>query len=156
MTTDKPRGISRRQFLIAGLCAGGAALVGASVLKFGSGGAANSIAVFRNPAYNLRQDSDGAVLVCHTAKGETIAFRMDEPAALFWEQVPTAEAFGTDGKRVTVDQVLAAIAPHFKGKAEPEWQHDARLFVQEALQQGVLLTEKDKVKIAYTPPIKGA
>ena len=151
MTTDQQHGISRRQFLIAGLCAGGAALVGASGLKFWSGGAASSIAVFRNPAYNLRQDSAGAVLVCQMPQGETIAFRMDEPATLFWEQVPTAEAFDASGQRVTVEQILAAIAPRFKGQDEVEWRHDARRFSEDALKQGVLLGADAKVRI-YIPP----
>lgn len=151
MTTDQRRGISRRQFLIAGLCAGGAALAGASVFKLWTGGSTNSIVVFRNPAYNLRQDFDGTVLVCHMPQGETIAFRMDEPAALFWEQVPTAEAFNNDGQRVTIEQIIAAIAPRFNGQAEVEWQHDARRFSEDALKHGVLLGADAKVRM-YIPP----
>ena len=156
MKTDQQRCVTRRQFLITAICAGGAAIIGAGLFGRWPHGDKKSAALFRNPAYNLRRDPEGAVLVCQTSKGQAKAFRVDEPAALFWKHVPTAEAFVKEGKRVTTDAVLDAIAPKFKGQSESEWRQDAKKFVKEALEQGVLLTDGAKVKIAYTPPIKGA
>ena len=149
MTTNQQRGINRRQFLIAGLCVGGAALVGTSIFKLWSSGSVNSTVVFRNPAYNLRRDLEGAMLVCHTPKGEAIAYRVDEPAILFWEQVPTAAAFSRDGTRVAISEILDIIAPKFSAINRAEWQRDAHRFALEALQQGVLLAEGTNVNISY-------
>jgi len=156
MTTEREQGIGRRQFLIAGLCAGGAAIAGAALLGRRSRGNRTSAVVFRNPAYTLRREADGEVLVCQTQQGKTIAYRLDSPAAWFWEQVPTAEAFSRDGRKMTVDAVIDAIAPRFGDPSNTTWQRDARHFAEEALQQGVLLTEGARVKIAYTPPIVNA
>ena len=153
MTSERGRGITRRKFLIASLCAGGAAIVGAAFLGSWPRGRRDLTVVFRNPAYNLRREADGTVLVCQTPHGEFSAYRLDDPAAWFWEQVPTAEAFSRDGRRVTVEAVIEAIAPRFSGQNSITWQRDARHFVQETLQRGILLSEGARVKIAYTPPV---
>ena len=144
---------TRRQFIIAGLCVGGAAVAGAGILLGRTRGKGTSIAVFRNPAYHKRVDSSGPVLECQKGNGEIIAFRMDQPAALFWEKVPTAEAFATEGKKITIDEIIAAIAPGFERQVASEWRRDARAFAQEALRQGVLLAEGARVRVEYTPPL---
>ncbi len=152
MTTASKPSLNRRQFVLAGVCVVGAAAIGAGGLGLWRRGTRNSTVVFRNPAYNLRRDSGDVVLACQTRQGQAIAFRVDEPAALFWERVPTAEDFAVRGERVTIAAVLDSIAPRFRNQKDSEWRRDAGRFAQEALRQGVLLADGAKLYVAPIAP----
>jgi hypothetical protein len=143
---------TRRRFLIVGLCSVAGVVVGSAVATGRRHSRRRTMAVFRNPAFVLRRRGTEVVLVCRDASGREAAYRMDEHAAQFWGQVPTAEEFGLEGRRETIETLVKRVAGASGGRGHG-WKRDAYAFVEEGLRQGIFLRDDAAVYLDHVPPL---
>ena len=155
MSAQRQDGMTRRRFLllsaIGGITAafGSFALAGVSAAK-GKKRLTEQIVLVRNPAFSQKTRNGKPVLVTTTAKGESLAFTMDEEGAFLWANVPQAEE-KLRGSKTTVRALLDfAVKKYGKGESDTV-RTDALEFLKQAYEANIVVDAETKIYVAYKP-----